>query len=335
MGLVGLSEIEEQILISMFMAKNYTHIDLDILQSHQHQFFLTIASGVSEALKLLIEKNLLVMVSSSPSVSYALTPEGLDVAKKLTTPYMEQWYSRMLKGCAESEAHKKLCLKTCGIDFQQFSFLTARQFEWVVNLLRQEKATRILDVGCGTGGFCAKLAEYPEFKWIHGIDFAKDAIEYGKKRHAQLENVLLEAFPMEAFQGRDPDGYDAIIFVDTIYFTEDPCAILEKYLEMLSDQGSLFIFFAQPEPYVQKFEKVLPALNRPIYLKDFTEEFAFWWDEAAATLIALQDEFCAEGHEYFHRAYLAEAERNIANRRGPQVRKFYQIKKSVGKGGGS
>ncbi len=329
MGLVGLSEIENQILISMSMAKNYTYIDLDILRSHQHQFFLTIASGMSEALKLLIQKKLLLRVNQGSSESYILTPEGIEIAKELTTLYMEQWYSRMLKGCAESEAHKKLCLKTCGIDFQQFSFLTARQFEWVINLLKQEKATRILDVGCGTGGFCAKLAEYPEFKWIHGIDFAKDAIEYGKKRHAQLKNVLLEAFPMEGFQGGD--SYDAIVFIDTIYFTEDPRAILEKYLDRLSEQGSLLIFFAQPEPYVQKFEKVLAGLNLPIYSKDFTEEFAFWWDEAAATLIALHDEFCAEGHEYFHRAYLAEAERNIANRRGPQVRKFYQIKKSAGK----
>jgi len=334
---VGFSEIEQQLLICVLIAKNYPQINFKIVQSHQYQFFPVIAPGIQKGLEILAGKKLLTIVKISKENQeehYVLTKEGLGIARQLMVPYLDSWYSKILIDCAESAAHRKFCMNVFGIAVNQFSFFTLQEFEHLLAFLNAQKATRILDVGCGTGGFCAELAAYPEFKKIHGIDFAKEAIDYGNKKHAHLNQLnqlnqparfVLEASRMEVFQS--PDRWDAIIFIDTIYFTPDPLMVLEKYVQMLDEQGSLFLFFGQPLSYVQKFEEVLSRLNASVQIQDFTAEFSERWDRMAAALMALKDEFYAEGHEYLYRAYLEESERNVANRRGQQVRRFYQIKK--------
>jgi len=96
---------------------------------------------------------------------------------------------------------------------------------------------RVLEVGCGRGELLAAL----EPRDGHGIDLAGAMIEHARRDHPGLR------FTRTSIEDFAPDGsYDAAVCVNTLDYTWDVGAVLDKIHAALRDNGRLLIATANP-----------------------------------------------------------------------------------------
>jgi SAM-dependent methyltransferase len=96
---------------------------------------------------------------------------------------------------------------------------------------------RVLDVGCGRGDLLAAVRPSEG----HGIDISGAMIEHARRDHAHLRFTNT---PIEEFE---PDGrYDAALCVNTLDYTHDLGAVLDRIHAALRDNGRLLITTGNP-----------------------------------------------------------------------------------------
>ena len=118
---------------------------------------------------------------------------------------------------------------------------------------RLKPAGRILDVGCGLGGF---LQIFDPLKWQrYGVDIAELAITETRKKGIAVKNFS------EAYDYPE-EFFDVIVFRGSIQLIPSPFSIIETCIKLLNPGGFL-IFLATPNsnsPYFRRF-KTLPILT--------------------------------------------------------------------------
>ena len=99
----------------------------------------------------------------------------------------------------------------------------------------------ILDVGCGSGNFCIRLAE--DGHYVKGVDFSDGMLRRAedKKRARKLENI--EFVKADVEHGLNfPDKYfDGIISIHILYSLRNPQNALEEYYRVLKPSGQLVL----------------------------------------------------------------------------------------------
>ncbi|WP_416839509.1 small ribosomal subunit Rsm22 family protein [Haloferax sp. DFSO52] len=101
---------------------------------------------------------------------------------------------------------------------------------------------RVLDVGAGTGGPALGLHDYlPDDSLVeyHAVEpsASADVLEHmlGETRRNFRTSIHRET--AEAF---DPDGeYDIVLFASVLSELDDPTAVVQKYLDVLADDGTI------------------------------------------------------------------------------------------------
>lgn len=93
--------------------------------------------------------------------------------------------------------------------------------------------TKVLDIGCGTGGFTHKLANSYQ---VIGLDSSNIAIEYCKKRG--LQNVFCGK--LDDFDFRN-ENIQMITLLDVIEHIENDLEILSKSYDILKEGGFIVI----------------------------------------------------------------------------------------------
>lgn len=91
----------------------------------------------------------------------------------------------------------------------------------------------MLDVGCGYGfwmDYCNKLGIETQ-----GIDISGEVVEYAKKE------LNLNASKEDLMDFNPNKKYDLILMFDVVEHLEDPNKALQKYKEMLTESGLLYI----------------------------------------------------------------------------------------------
>lgn len=112
---------------------------------------------------------------------------------------------------------------------------------------------RILDVGCGLGGF---LAGFPPEQWHrHGVEISELAAAEARKAGIQI-NDFTKAYEY-------PDEYfDVITFRGSLQLIPTPFAVIQTCIKLLAP-GGILAFLATPNsnsPYYHRF-KTLPFLT--------------------------------------------------------------------------
>jgi SAM-dependent methyltransferase len=112
---------------------------------------------------------------------------------------------------------------------------------------------RILDVGCGLGGF---LAGFVPEKWDrYGTDISDVAIAEARARGIKV-NDFAEAYSYP------PSFFDVIVWRGTLQLIPTPFALIQTCIRLLNPGGYL-VFLATPNsnsPYYQRF-RTLPFLT--------------------------------------------------------------------------
>lgn len=99
---------------------------------------------------------------------------------------------------------------------------------------------KVLDVGCGTGALADLLHLVPGASYT-GVDLSVEAISLASAR--DVPNARFVQGAMEEWAPAEP--YDAIIFNQTIYYTRDPAALLQRYAAWLTERGAFIVAMPQ------------------------------------------------------------------------------------------
>ena len=99
--------------------------------------------------------------------------------------------------------------------------------------IRLDKKTKILNIGCGTGGTIATLEKYGQ---LTNVDTSKEAIRHLKKRGiknvTQVEGLVL---PYKN------NSFDIVIALDVLEHIENDSKALKEWYRVLKPEGKLLI----------------------------------------------------------------------------------------------
>lgn len=235
------------------------------------------------------------------------------------------FYERFYIAVGTSRAYAEFCERVFGRNFGQHGFANMTQLDALVDTLSMGPGDRVLDLGCGNGAMAAYIAEVTGAH-VTGIDFSPTAIGQALQLAAahpghldfQVADIAALPFP--------PATFDAIVAIDTLYFT-DLDATIAGLQSLLQPGGRMGIFWSQgadPERPVELFPReTLPpdctdlarALQRhglAYQVQDFTAADLRHAQLKRAVLLDLQPQFAAEGLEFLYDNRMGEAEGVIA-----------------------
>lgn len=165
---------------------------------------------------------------------------------------MKDFYTAFYSTTEHSRAHHAFCERVFGMDLCQHGFADMAQLELLLQVMQLRPGHRVLDLGCGSG----MIAEYLSDRsgaHITGLDYIPDAIRQAQERTAAKADRL--AFFVGDINRLDlPAGsYDAIVSIDTLYFSEDYAATLRALKTALRPGGQMAILFSHGrEPWAPK-----------------------------------------------------------------------------------
>lgn len=109
-------------------------------------------------------------------------------------------------------------------------------FEWVLGLLADHPASRVLDVGCGTG-FNIEYLQAAGYERVVGLDVSSEALSFCRLRG--LEHLVCGDGTDPPLQ---PESFDVILALDMIEHLVDDVSALRALGHLLRSGGSLVVF---------------------------------------------------------------------------------------------
>jgi SAM-dependent methyltransferase len=205
-------------------------------------------------------------------------------------PWHDPDFSRRMLREHLSQAHDAASRRT---------FLIEEHVEWIQRVVLRNRASRVLDLGCGPGLYSSRLAQYGHT--CVGIDFSPASIEYAREV-AQSQQLACDYRLDDLRRAEYGTGYDLamLIFGELNPFRPaEARQILRKAYAALSDGGRLLL-------EVSTFEAVRrQGQQRPTWYtleqglfsdRPHVVLFESFWNEAQAVAI--------------ERYYIIEAETN-------------------------
>lgn len=110
----------------------------------------------------------------------------------------------------------------------------------LLNVIKEleNKPTRILDIGCGTGYISNEIKKIYPKSTIYGIDISLKALHIGKKKYKNINFKRADAEKKFSFKNK---SFDLIISGEHIEHLKDPDTYLTEIYRILKDDGTLII----------------------------------------------------------------------------------------------
>lgn len=110
---------------------------------------------------------------------------------------------------------------------------------YLKKILKEDKAYRILDVGCGIGqtlrDIQSTFKDYPIE--LFGIDFSKEMIGRAKMMSQDIAYEQIDVMNIDMLKKK----YDIIICTHSFPYYKDQSLVLHKFRELLTDKGYLLM----------------------------------------------------------------------------------------------
>ncbi|HYZ91361.1 MAG TPA: methyltransferase domain-containing protein [Actinomycetota bacterium] len=111
--------------------------------------------------------------------------------------------------------------------------------------LRAYGATRVLDVGCGTGLFAARMRAELDAELVCGCDLSPGMLAHATARSARVEWILGDSGCLPLADG----VVDAVVCTEAFHWFDQPRAVAEFH-RVLSDGGVLLVAMINPRTEV-------------------------------------------------------------------------------------
>jgi len=261
---------------------------------------------------------------------WILTQTGKNVADELRIlrPPIYYWYRDFYYAIENSQAFDEYSRRVFGANFGQHGFSDITQIQRMLNLLRLNKSSKVLDIGCGNGKMAEYISDLTQASTI-GIDYVQEAIEQAIRHTQDKRNRLNFKTANLEFLDFVDESFDTIISIDTIFFGRAMKATLAGLIRVLKATGRMAVFNGDYQN-----EDFLAALaeNNLIYeVYDFSQEHIEHMLLKHRVAKELQQTFEAEGNAFIWENLMAESFADLSSFSktdfNPKARYLYIVKK--------
>jgi SAM-dependent methyltransferase len=223
-------------------------------------------------------------------------------------------YTDFYRAVETSRAHAQFCEYAYGKNLCQHGFMTMEDMAFLVDKTGWSGSHSVLDVGCGNGRIAEALSDETGAR-LTGMDSVSEAIQ-SAQMHTRDKRERLIFFVGNLLQlPCAPHAFDALLSVDSLYFSTDYKVTLAHWASCVRAGGQLAIFFscgADPEHPKATFDRatLLPESSElGVALRENGMHFQAWDFTAsdytlakrkAAILENLRDAFEAEGNLFLY-----------------------------------
>jgi SAM-dependent methyltransferase len=234
---------------------------------------------------------------------------------------MRDFYERFYIATRQSQVYARFCERAFGRNLCQHGFADLEQIDALIATLRLGPGDSVLDLGCGNGMITEYISDCTGAR-VTGLDYIPAAIHQATVRTADKAHRL--AFRVGDINALDlpAAAFDAVIAVDTIYFSHDYSATIRQLLAALRPGGRLAFFYSYGwEPGMSSADfprETLASERTPLAValqahgltfttQDFTREDYRLAQLRQQVLAELQAAFAAEDLLFLYENRLGEA----------------------------
>ncbi|MFN8486185.1 MAG: class I SAM-dependent methyltransferase [Caldilineaceae bacterium] len=233
---------------------------------------------------------------------------------------MRDFYEHFYRVVQQSPVHAAFCTQSFGMNLCQHGFADLAQLQALLTQSQLSPGKRLLDLGCGNG----RIAEYISDQTgaqVTGLDYIPEAIRQAQARTAVKRERLTFAVGDINALDLPTATFDAIISIDTIYFSNDYPATISQLARALRPGGQLFFFYSygwEPgmavggfpsetlQPDQTPLASALQANRLCFTTQDFTAEDCRMAQQRKAILEKLKPQFEAEGIQFIYANRMGE-----------------------------
>lgn len=122
--------------------------------------------------------------------------------------------------------------------------------EFWKNVIKKEKSSSVLEIGCGTGRVAEYIIDYID--WYGGIDISETFLEYFRQKDFFEDNKnKIKIYQEDIREITIEEKYDLVIFTSQflghIYTISDFIKIFEKVKNVLTSSGKVVIDYCNPD----------------------------------------------------------------------------------------
>jgi cyclopropane fatty-acyl-phospholipid synthase-like methyltransferase len=260
---------------------------------------------------------------------------------------MKDFYAKFYSSIEHSPAHHAFCERVFGRDLGQHGFADMEQLDMLREVTRLGPARHALDLGCGNGMIAEYLSD-TSGAHITGLDFIEEAVRAASKRtEVKADRLTFVAGDINRLELPD-SAFDAVLSIDTIYFSGDYAATIRVLKAALRPGGEMaFLYSYGREPWVprEKFPAgSLPPGRTPLADALAASSLVFKaWDLTShdyrlaqrrkEVLTDLKPQFEAEGLTFIYENRMGDAMGVIqAVEEGLHARYLYHVRFPEGEG---
>lgn len=101
----------------------------------------------------------------------------------------------------------------------------------------QKKPLKLLDIGCASGFLTSQIANFFPFSEVFGVDYYKDAVEFGRKSYPKIKFKFADAHKLP-FKN---ESFDLITCIETLEHLENPKGAISEINRCLKKKGRALI----------------------------------------------------------------------------------------------
>jgi arsenite methyltransferase len=148
--------------------------------------------------------------------------------------------------------------------------------EPVLPLMELKPNDRVLDVGCGSGWLCRRIARLVPEGSVVGIDIAPEMVRRARAASGEYANLNFMEGAADSIPC-DSGSFSKIISVESAYYWPDPAAGVREMSRVLVEGGSAWIIinYYVENPHTHQWG---PIVNVPTHLLSTDEWMAFYRD---------------------------------------------------------
>ncbi len=233
---------------------------------------------------------------------------------------MRAFYEAFYRALPISQSYGRFCAAAFGCNLAQHGFADLHQLQALLETLQLAHTAHLLDLGCGNGLIAEYLAAATGAE-VTGLDYIPQAIAQAQarvganvpRRHFVVGDINALELPSATF--------DAIVAIDTIYFSNDYAATVCQLKAALRPRGQLAFFYSYGwGPWLDRADFAVASLapdQTPLAYalqsngltftaQDFTGQDYQLALQRKALLVAQASDFAAEALLFLYNNRLAE-----------------------------